>query len=225
MIQPLAAGAAVNIKNIARLFQARPEGRQGIRVVLLHRQAADLGEARRGLHGVEIPQEQVRHNSLPPADPIARVGGDDEVAGNGALPQSIKAPGGKDKTASHVQLSLRRFSCSHHTISAGKTPVLSAGRLQGPFNVQNDVAHFYVQRQADPVERFQRGLPPAPLNGAEVGSADVRQAAQHLLGHALPKPVGGNHLAHHHRVQAHLAHVHHLLKSVSENGTASERIC
>ena len=105
VIQTLSPCAAINIKGIAHSFQPDLECGQRVRVVLLHRQAADLGKVCRWLHGVKVPQKKVWLEPFFQTDFIARIGGDDEIAGAGPLPQTVKAPGGEDETAVHGRFS------------------------------------------------------------------------------------------------------------------------
>ena len=102
VVQSFAAGAAIDQEIRTAPLQPRADGGQGVRVVLLHRQSADMGEVLRRLHRIEIPDQQVRLDTLPQADLIARVGGNDKVAGiTGTLPQSVKTPGGENDAAFH----------------------------------------------------------------------------------------------------------------------------
>ena len=83
MVQALAAGTAIHIKGVALRRQAGLDGQHGVRVVLFHRRAADLHPVVGLGHGIEIPQQQVRDDALRLADAIARIGGQDQIAGSG----------------------------------------------------------------------------------------------------------------------------------------------
>ena len=100
VVQPLAAGAAVDVHGIAALLQCGLDGQHGIRIVLFHRGTVDVGKVRL-LHGVKISQQQVRNDTRLLTGPVACVGGNDEVAGDRTLPQAEKGTGGKKETALH----------------------------------------------------------------------------------------------------------------------------
>ncbi|MPN38888.1 hypothetical protein SDC9_186413 [bioreactor metagenome] len=84
----------------AFLFQSGFQRQHRIGVVLLHRHPQNRHANRLG-HGVKVPQHQIRHNAQTPAQLVPRVGGDHQIVGCGPFPQTEKAPGSKNKTASH----------------------------------------------------------------------------------------------------------------------------
>ena len=104
VVQPLAAGAAVKVELCAALPQPLPDCQHGVGVVLLHWDADEVGEVLGLLHGVEVPQQEVRRKAQFPAEAEARVRGDDDIPGLRRLPEAVKAPGGKDEAAFHGKI-------------------------------------------------------------------------------------------------------------------------
>ena len=62
VVQPLAAGAAVEINGVAAIFKGGLYRQHGVRIVLLHRHPQDVFRVLRLLHGVKITQHQIRHD-------------------------------------------------------------------------------------------------------------------------------------------------------------------
>ena len=101
VVQPLAAGPAVNAELRTALPQPLPDRQHGVGVVLLDRHADAVGRRLGGVHRVKVPEHNVRSDAKALAEQKPRVRGDLKLALARPLPQAVKGARGVDKAAFH----------------------------------------------------------------------------------------------------------------------------
>ena len=99
VVQPPAAGAAVNVKLAAALLQPRLHSQHGVRVILLHRHPTDMVKVRGLIHGVKVSQQQIRGDPRLAAGQIPGIRRQHQVPCLGPLPQAVIGACGKNEAS------------------------------------------------------------------------------------------------------------------------------